>query len=157
MHQLYLLSVWLHLLAMATWVGGMVFLAAVALPVLRQGPPGQLGAFMSKAGPRLRWVGWICLTILGVTGLIQLYFRGLSPFQDPIIAVKILVYLIIVAMSLLHDFWIGPKAGLALRDSPTAPTTLRLRRVALMMGRVTALLALLAVTLGLFVARGTPW
>ncbi len=157
MHQLYLLSVWLHLLAMATWVGGMVFLAAVVLPILRQGPPGQLGAFMSKAASRLRWVGWTCLTILGVTGLFQLHFRGLSPLQDPIIAVKILVYLVIVVMSLLHDFWIGPKAGQALRDSPTAPTTASLRRIALTMGRVTALLALVAITLGLFIARGTPW
>lgn len=156
MHTIYVLCIWLHILAMATWLGGMVFLAAVALPVLRKGPPSQLGAFMTAAAPRLRAVGWICLTILGITGLAQLHFRGQS-WSDGLILSKLAIFTTIILISLAHDFWLGPKASIAMRDDPGTPQTLRLRRVALSMGRVTALLGLLAFTLGVFISRGRPW
>jgi putative copper resistance protein D len=157
MHQLYVASVWLHLTAMATWMGGMVFLAAVVLPALRQGGPRAVGEFMSRAAPRLRLVGWTCLVILGITGWAQLGFRGIAWNANAVIVTKIAIYVIIVVISLLHDFWLGPKAGVAMRDDPHSPTTQHWRRLALSMGRVTALLALLAVTLGVFIVRGVPW
>lgn len=156
MHKLYLLSVWLHLLAMATWLGGMLFLAVVVLPILRRGEPAQLGVFMSRAAPRLRAVGWVCLIMLGVTGLIQLHVRG-QAFTDGLILVKLLVFGAILVISLVHDFWLGPLASAAMRDRPGDPATLRHRKVALGMGRVTALLGLVAFTLGVFLVRGTPW
>jgi uncharacterized membrane protein len=157
MHQLYVASVWLHLIAMATWMGGMVFLAAVVLPALRQGGPKAVGEFMAKAAPRLRLVGWTCLIILGATGWAQLGFRGMAWNANPVIVTKIAIYLTIVVISLLHDFWLGPKASVAMRDDPHSPVTLRLRKLALRMGRVTALLAMLVVTLGVFIVRGVPW
>lgn len=156
MHALYLLCVWLHLLAMATWTGGMIFLAVVVLPILRRGDPTVLGQFMGRAAPRLRAVGWVSLAILGLTGWGQMLFRGL-PLTNHLILSKLLVFTIIVLLSVVHDFWLGPRASLAMQKDPGAPETLRLRRVALLMGRVTALLALIAVTLGVFIVRGVPW
>lgn len=157
MLQLYVLCVWLHLVAMGTWVGGMVFLALVVLPVLRRGGPRAVGEFMSKAAPRLRAVGWVCLAILGITGWAQLGFRGMAWNANGVILTKVLVYIVIVALSLLHDFWIGPKASAAMRADPEASIAKRWRRVALSMGRLTALLALIAVFLGVIIVRGTPW
>lgn len=36
MHTLYLVSVWLHIVAAMTWIGGMIFLVAVLVPMLRR-------------------------------------------------------------------------------------------------------------------------
>lgn len=155
-HQLYIVSVWIHILAMATWLGGMIFLAAVVLPVLRRGPEHQLGAFMAQAAPRLRVVGWTCLTLLGVTGFAQLQFRHHS-WSHGLPLLKILIFSTIVLISLAHDFWLGPRASQAMRQAPGDPSTLKLRRVALGMGRITALLGILAFTVGVFLVRGTPW
>lgn len=141
---------------MATWMGGMIFLAAVVLPILRRGDPAAVGQFMGKAAPRLRMVGWVSLVVLGLTGWGQMLFRGL-PMSNHLILSKIVIFLVIVIMSIAHDFWLGPRASLAMQTDPGSPETLRLRRVALMMGRVTALLALVAVTLGVFIVRGVPW
>ena len=156
-HNLYLASIWLHLSAMAVWIGGMVFLAAVALPGLRRGGPAAVGEFLTWATPRLRAVGWTCLVVLGMTGWAQLEFRDMAWNANAVIVTKIAVYVAIVAISVLHDFWLGPRASIALRDDPGSPATNRLRRLAMSMGRVTALLALLAVTLGVFIARGFHW
>ena len=156
-HSLYIASIWLHLIAMAVWVGGMVFLAAVALPGLRRAGPAAVGDFLAWATPRLRAIGWTCLVVLAITGWAQLAFRGIAWNASPVVVTKIAVYVAIVAISVLHDFWLGPRASIAMRDDPGSPATNRLRRLAISMGRVTALLALLAVTLGVFVSRGVPW
>ena len=157
-HLLYIVCVWLHLIAMAAWLGGQVFLAAVVLPGLRQeGGASAVGAFLTRAAPRLRVLSWACLAVLGFTGVAQLGFRGLAWNADAVVMTKIAAYLAIVAISLVHDFWLGPKASVAMRDDPASAATARGRRLAMAMGRATALLALLAMTLGVFIARGVPW
>lgn len=155
-HQLYVLSVWIHILAMATWLGGMVFLAVVVLPVLRRGPEHQLGAFMAQAAPRLRAVGWTCLALLGITGFAQLGLRH-HLWSQGLPLLKIVVFSTIVLLSLVHDFWLGPMAAEALRQAPRELSTLKLRRLALSMGRITALLGVLAFTIGVSLVRGVPW
>jgi putative copper resistance protein D len=157
MKLVYIASIWLHLTAMAVWLGGMVFLAAVVLPDLRRGGTGAVGDFLTRAAPRLRVVGWTCLLILGVTGWVQLGIRGMACNANAVIVCKIAIYVVIVAISLLHDFWLGPNASVAMRDDPDSPVTTRWRRLAMHMGRVTALLAIVAVALGVFISRGVQW
>ncbi len=157
MHQLYLLSVWLHLVAVAAWMGGMLFLAGVVLPVLRRGDPVQLGRFMSGASGRFRFVGWTCLGVLGLTGFFQLAQRGLSWNSNPLVLGKIGLFCVIVVMSVVHDFWAGPKASSVMLNAPGSPQALRWRRVAILMGRLTGVLALAMTALGVFIVRGLPW
>ncbi len=66
----YEVSVSLHILAACVWVGGMIFLAAVVLPILRQ--PGYRSVavpLIQAAGIRFRWVGWMALGTLVLTGI----------------------------------------------------------------------------------------
>ncbi|MFQ5795545.1 MAG: hypothetical protein ACE5JP_10915 [Candidatus Bipolaricaulia bacterium] len=75
MHVLYLLSVWLHILAAAIWIGGMVFLALILVPVTRR--PEHRGIAVSLihwTGVRFRWVGWICLGLLLLSGIFNLAY-----------------------------------------------------------------------------------
>src|SRR5437763_16975685 len=55
---------WLHLLAMAYFVGGQIMLAAVVVPVLRGGDRGPVRA----AARRFGWGSLIALVVLVATG-----------------------------------------------------------------------------------------
>ncbi|GIX49395.1 MAG: hypothetical protein KatS3mg131_3606 [Candidatus Tectimicrobiota bacterium] len=78
MRLLYLLSVWLHLLAAAVWIGGMAFLTLVLVPIVRQPEHrAQAPLLMHRTGRRFRTVGWTCLLVLFFTGLVNLVYRGL--------------------------------------------------------------------------------
>ena len=73
----YLLAVSLHILAACVWIGGMVFLAAVLLPVLRE--PEYRGAalpLIRTTAIRFRWAGWTALLTLVITGCANVVFRG---------------------------------------------------------------------------------
>lgn len=72
MHFLYLLTVWLHILAAIVWIGGMAFLGAVLVPVLRQDEfePTRT-PMLYETALRFRWVGWVTLALLVVTGFLN--------------------------------------------------------------------------------------
>ena len=76
---MHLFFVWLHILAAAIWIGGMVFLALVLVPVVRR-PEYRDHAWrlVHLTGTRFRWVGWVCLGILAVSGFVNLDFRGIG-------------------------------------------------------------------------------
>ena len=76
MHALYLLSVWVHILAATAWVGGMFFLVLVVVPWLRKGEGSNAAVFLRETGERFRSVGWACFGLLLVTGTFNLWVRG---------------------------------------------------------------------------------
>ncbi len=76
MRALYLLSVWIHILAATVWIGGMLFLVLVVVPWLRKGKRPDAAVFLRETGTRFRNVGWICFALLAVTGTFNLWMRG---------------------------------------------------------------------------------
>jgi len=168
MHSLYLLSVWLHVIAAMTWIGGMLFLVTVIVPMLRQ--PEMRGRAMELfhlLGVRFRRVGWIALLVLVVTGTFNVMHRGYSlgqiftgeVFAGPwghTLGAKLLFVALILVSSALHDFYIGPMATQLAREGAPVERRERLRRVASWMGRSTLLLALLVVGLAVMLVRGMP-
>ena len=168
MHAAYLISVWLHILAAVIWIGGMVFLALILIPVLRLPEyQGIAGAIVSGTGVRFRWVGWGCLGLLIVTGTFNLASRGFSwtdvgsgrIFQGSLgqaLGIKLLLVAVILLISVLHDFLIGPRASVSGQENATLPRARRLRRQALWLGRVNLLLGLIVVAVGVILVRGWP-
>ena len=166
---LYLTSVWLHILAGAIWIGGMVFVALVLVPVIRQ-PENQgiAASLVQVTGRRFRSVGWSCLILLLLTGAVNLFYRGFSVselwsaelWQSPfglVLALKLFLFGAVLALSCVHDFSIGPRATALWRKEPASAEAGRLRRQASWIGRVNLLLALAIVALGIMLARGSPW
>jgi putative copper resistance protein D len=166
-HWLYLFSVWVHILAAMTWVGGMGFLVLVVVPWLRAGNRAEAGKFLRETGERFRMVGWSCFVALIVTGTVNLYYRGVRPADfartewlhtqfGRAITLKLSVFVLILLMSAVHDFVIGPRAVRAIEADPTSSESARLRRYASVLGRVNALAALVVVALAVTLIRGWP-
>lgn len=163
----YLVSVWLHILAAIAWIGGMVFIVLVIVPSLRRGDRDAATKLLGESGRRFRTVGWWCFAILIVTGSFNLYARGVrlhdlvdsrwlaSPFGKAVV-IKLSIFALVLALSAVHDFAIGPRAIVELERDPSSAMSARLRRRASMLGRVNALLALLLVGLGVILVRGWP-
>lgn len=168
MHALYVVSVWLHILAAVTWIGGMFFLVLVVVPWLRRGDRAKAAAFLRETGVRFRDVGWTCFAILLVTGTFNLWVRGVrwpdlidpvwlsSPFGSAV-AWKIAAFTAVVAVSAWHDFRLGPKAALAVERDPHGAEAERLRRLASKVGRLNVLLALALVAFAVIIVRGWPF
>ena len=168
MHTLYLVSVWLHIIAAMTWIGGMLFLVTVLVPLLRQ--PSMRDRAMELfhvLGVRFRLVGWIALGTLVATGIFNVLHRGFTlgqlfsgeAFTGPwghTLAGKLLLVLLIVVSSVVHDLYVGPKATKLGREGAPAKQRERLRRTASWMGRVTLLMALAVVALAVVLVRGMP-
>jgi uncharacterized membrane protein len=164
MRDLYLVSVWLHVLAAASWIGCLVFIAAVLVPTLRRQPDGALARDVLVAtGPALRRLGWTSFAILFVTGLVNLGGRGFSwedagwrLWQGPFgraFGWKMGLFALVLALSAVHDFRWGPRAAAA---APGSPEALRLRRLASWLGRLNLLLALAIVAFAVMLVRGWP-
>ncbi|MDD9947737.1 MAG: CopD family protein [Myxococcales bacterium] len=167
MRLVYLASVWLHILAVTAWLGGMLFLILVIVPWMRAGNRQTGVSILHDVGVRFRTVGWVCFAIVVATGTFNLYVRGvrLQSLMDPAfrtsafgasVCLKLAVFAAVVVLSAVHDFSVGPAATQAMQRAPDSPQALRLRRLASWMGRANALLALLLVALGVAIVRGVP-
>jgi uncharacterized membrane protein len=160
---LYLISVWLHVVAAAIWVGGLLFFAMVLVPIVKRlGRPATLD-FVSAAGRGFRRVGWASLAVLFVTGAYNLLARwtdwhGLvdahfwSSQFGTTLAAKLTLVVLIVVTTVAHDVW-GTRAVARME---AAGASERARRTASWLGRVTTLLALAVVFLAIALVRGWP-
>jgi putative copper resistance protein D len=163
---IYQLSVYLHILSAIVWVGGMLFLALVVVPATRAMDPAERGALISALGRRFRVIGWLCIVLLLATGAVNAGYRGVTlgglftaPFLESAFGRTLLAKLALVALlillSVLHDFVIGPRWSRAQRqrDPEAQRLAARLRRRASALGRLNTLLALLIVALAVLLVR----
>jgi len=168
MRALYLFSVWLHILAAAVWIGGMVFLALVLVPVTRRPEYRPIAAGLVQwTGERFRWVGWTCLGLLVLSGGFNLAYQGFG-WADlwtgrlweggfgRVLAVKLLLVAVILLLSAVHDFLVGPRATVLWQARPDSPEARRLRRRASWFGRLNLALGLAVVALAVLLVRGLP-
>ncbi|OGW50778.1 MAG: hypothetical protein A2V62_11400 [Nitrospirae bacterium RBG_19FT_COMBO_58_9] len=107
---------WLHLLAAVSWIGGMMFLSVVLVPVLRREPFASQRALLFRTiALRFRVVVWGAIAVLLFTGPLLLHQRGI-PITDPsgwplILATKLGLVTILLLLTLTHDLILGPRAG----------------------------------------------
>lgn len=168
MYGLYLVSVWVHILAATVWIGGMGFLVLVVVPWLRRGGRTDAAVFLRETGERFRNVGWTCFFLLVATGTFNLWFRGvrLSSFSQPAwlassfgktVLLKLSVFVLVLSVSAVHDFVLGPRATRTIAADPRSPEAARARRHASLLGRLNVVFALVLVAAGVALVRGVPW
>ena len=160
---LYYANVTVHVLAALLWLGGMFFLAVIGAPALRGIEPPRLRQQLFQAlGTRFRRAGWIAISVLVVTGVGNLYFRGWlhgTVLFNPAfwrtgtglaLAVKLVCVTTMMALSGVHDFVLGPRAG---RAAPGSEEAARLRRLSSWTARIEALVGLVLVVAAVRLAR----
>ena len=161
--MLYYTSVTIHVLAAFLWLGGMFFLAVVGAPVLRRvEPPALRARLFSELGKQFRRVGWAAISVLVVTGVFNLHFRGLlrvdvwtsstfwgTSFGQALVW-KLLAVGVMITNSAVHDFVLGPAAARLEPNSLTAPS---IRRRAAWLARINAFVGIVLVIAAVRLAR----
>lgn len=134
---------WLHVTAAVTWLGGMLFIAIVLVPVTRRVQDPHLRIdLIGRTGKRFRTVGWTALALLVATGLVILLRRPWL-LRMPAFQLKAALVVLALALSVLHDFVLGPRVG-RLPPEAAAP-----RRRLTWIARLNVLVVLTIVLLGL--------
>jgi uncharacterized membrane protein len=100
----------------------MLFLVMVMLPTARaamqEGGPGAGLGVLREAADRFLPVAWTAMVLLGLSGgYLAWEYRGIGPgvfFSDSgrfmqILQIKSGLFMAVVLLSLIHDFWLGPK------------------------------------------------
>lgn len=152
----YLVSVFVHIVFAAFWIGGMLFLPLVILPGIKQHPDRI--AILYKTGITFRFYGWIALAVLFTTGLLNMYLRGLplswefftQSSYGTLVSYKMLIFTGILLVSGTHDFFFGRKA---LAEMQTTDNN-KLKILARWSGRINLLLAVTMAFLGVVLSRG---
>lgn len=160
----YYVNVTIHVFAALFWLGGMFFLAAVGAPVLRAVEPPELRTeLFRRLGEQFRKSGWIAITVLLITGVLNLHFRGLLSTQTLgsgefwsgrygiSLAWKLGAVAAMLIVQAIHDFSVGPAAG---RAVPGSPEMIALRRRAALLARFSAILGIIVVIAAVRLARG---
>jgi hypothetical protein len=78
-----------------------------------------------------------------------------SPFAKAVV-LKLCVFALVLVVSAVHDFQVGPRATLAIETDPRSGRAETLRKRASLLGRANVLLALVLVALGVVIVRGWP-
>lgn len=132
---------WLHLVAAIVWIGGMLFVALVLVPVARGlNDPALRARLFHEVGVRFRVIGWIAIGLLAVSGIVNLIVRPYL-LSVPRFHVKLTLVLVALALAALHDFVLGPRAG-----APGANPAMRVW--ASWIARINVLVVLAIVALG---------
>ena len=146
-----LVSVWLHLLGIVTWIGGLVYQSHVLVPAARR----DGGAPVAEMLRRGRWLTWTAIALVVLTGLYNVTRLGpldrvLESGAALLLALKFMLVLAAVAVAGQRDFAQVPRLARAVAagDDPRPA----LAAIA-WMDRVVLLLAVVIVYLGLAVSR----
>lgn len=164
--SLHLISIWLHILAATIWIGGMAALGLLLVPLLRRERFQDVATpLLYESALRFRWIGWGALGVLIVTGLFNVRAQGIpwSTWLEPgfwetawgqALGWKLVFVIVVLVVSGIHDFHVGPKAVRLMEESPSSPEAERMRWWSSWLGRLALLLSLLILWFAIFLPRG---
>ncbi len=156
MNTWYLISVFIHVLCGAFWIGGMLFLPLVILPGIKHHPDRI--SILYKSGIKYRFYGWIALLGLMLSGLLNIHLKGFpltwafftKNYYGNLVSYKIIFFICILLISALHDLFIGKKAIEEMQQSDNNEFKLFAR----WSGRINLILSLIIAFLGVALSRG---
>ena len=152
----YLISVFVHVICAAFWIGGMLFIPLVLVPGIKQQPNRVL--LLHKTGIKFRFYGWLSVMVLIITGVLNIHFRGLpftidfftSTSYGKLLTIKLVLFVVMLLVGGIHDFYFGMKSI----DEMQQTAGNRFKMLARWTGMLNLLLALVIAFLGIAISRG---
>jgi putative copper export protein len=153
MNPWYYISVWLHIIGVSFWLGSMLFLPLALLPAIKNNP--DRANLMMETGIKFRFYGYIVMVVLLVTGIANIYLRGITitagflfeTRYGQLVTVKFLLFLSILAIGFWHDVH-------AKKRSLSEAHNRRFKMVARWSGRLMLLISLVMAFIGVILSRG---
>ena len=161
----YSFSLLIHLIALALWVGGIVFFLIVLGPAVQELEPGIAITTLNQGRLGLETASWIAIGLLLLTGIFNLLARAvftgteLSESYGIIFGIKLFVFGAMVVHHCLQVFKYAPAISDLTAKTPQAlnawpePLLAHWRRWFLLL-KINAALAPIAVLLGLALVKG---
>ena len=153
MNTWYHICVWLHVIGFSFWIGGMLFLPLVLLPGIKN-HPDRINLLMIT-GLKFRFYGYIVLILLLLTGVLNIYLRGIDlswkflviSRYGKLVLLKLFLFLCVVAVSLFHD--VQARKRLLNEEEKR-----KFRAVAKWSGRILLIVSLAMAYIGVVLSRG---
>ena len=158
------ISTWLHVLAITIWIGPQVFLFAVAVPAVRTIEDArQRAGVMRTITERFGWLAWSAMAVIVVTGVTNLLIVAdnsgfsagdLIDFGSDlryarIFWEKMFFVALILGLTALHTFVIGPRHLQLMEDESADEEALRkARRLSMIVSGASLLASILALYMG---------
>jgi uncharacterized membrane protein len=155
---------WIHILAVAVWLGPQFFLFLAAIPAIRTIEDATVRArVMRVTVTRFGWVAWAAMLVLVLTGISNLFQEGADAAIDlgssdyrwfHIFTLKMTLVGITVVLTGVHTFLIGPRQ-LKLADQMDADPAdaARLRRVSMIVSGLTLVITIAVVYVAALLAN----
>ena len=109
-----------HLLAAGAWIGGLIYLAVVLLPVLRRQDPAPAARVLGQLVPRFSTLALASAGVLAVTGVLNLALHTLDPAAivdsdyGRLLIVKHLLFLPLLGLGAINNRLVYPRLATAL-------------------------------------------
>ena len=161
-----IVSNYVHLITMAAWIGGMLYMVLVEVPVLKNNlDPAEFSNKMSLLGNRFKKIGWILLFLLFATGVLNIMLEsdiGAMMKSDTYrisITVKLILFALMVLNTAIHSLYLGPKMSLLSEkinsnsEDEISADLLNLRKRSIFSSALSLLLSLVIVYFGLLASK----
>jgi putative copper export protein len=153
MNTLYHISVWLHILGVSFWIGGMLFLPMVLLPAIKNHPDRK--NLLMLTGLKFRFFGYIILGLLLLTGISNMFLRGIDVSwkflvisrYGKLVITKLVLFLCMLTVSLIHD--VQARKRLSSEEEKR-----RFKIIARWSGRILLIISLVMAYIGVVLSRG---
>ncbi len=161
---MYTWSVFIHLIIACFWMGGMLFTAAILVPAARNKLAEHRGLLFIELGTRFSRLSWFLFPVLIATGITALLGKGITVEElltinfwqsryGSTLFVKLIFFSLVLIVSGLHDFWLGPKAASLLEKGKTDQKTDLFRKASSWGGRVNLILGLIIIYFAVSLVR----
>ncbi len=134
----------------------MIFISLVLAPALRKLPQNTRSEWFQTIGAAAKAVGWIAVLILLFTGALNVFHLQIqwNTLIGRLLIVKLTLVTVIILLSALHDFIIGPSLAAWQRAASLPdPSARRLSVLVPWLARINLVLALGVIYLAVLIAR----
>lgn len=105
------LTTFVHLLAASAWLGGMIYINLIFMPLVKTFEAPAAGQLVRENGMRFPKLAWTCVGLLIVTGLMQLNFDDVFDFSTDYgtyITLKLITIALMITIGLYITFLLYP-------------------------------------------------